>query len=91
MPDTPYQMILRCSGHEDLPRERMTFRPNDEAAKDSAARWLRLYRNTDTAHRCYDRWDVYDVTHGRRNRRLVAQGGIDGQRQSVQGGGVFSG
>lgn len=91
MPDVPYQMIIRCSGHQDLPRERVQFRSTATEAIEGAKRWLRLYRNTDEKRKAYDRWAVYDLTFGRANRRLVDEGGIDGHTATVSGGGVFPG
>jgi hypothetical protein len=89
MSDIPFQLIMRCSNHERLPRERVLFRPTEASAIEGVRRWLRLYRRTDPAHRCYDQWAVYDLTFGRVRRRLVKEGTADEQQSQASRGGVF--
>jgi hypothetical protein len=78
-----FQIIVRCSDHVQVPRERILSRDTVEAAQDAARRELRRVRNTAHRGNDFDTWSLYDFDHGRRNRRLIAEETINGPSTPV--------
>ena len=81
--DHLFQIIVRCSNHAQIGHERILGRDTVAAAVDAAQRELRRQRNTARGGHNFDTWDLYDMDRGRRNRTLIATGGIDGQVKAV--------
>jgi hypothetical protein len=79
-----YQIIVRCSNHEQIPRSRVLSRDTDAAAVDAAIRELRRTRNTARTGTDFDTWDVYNYDQGRANRRLVGSGNVHGESARLQ-------
>lgn len=82
-----FQIIVRCSKHEQIPRERRLRRDTRAAAVDAAIRELRRTRNTARNGKDFDRWDLYDIDVGLLHRKLIAGGNVYGQDTPVPGSG----
>jgi hypothetical protein len=80
-----FQIIVRCSGHQQVPRERILSRDTVAAGVDAAIRELRRTRNTTRNGSDFDRWDLYDYDRGRRNRRLLGSGNVYGADTHLPG------
>jgi hypothetical protein len=85
--DHLFQIIVRCSGHQQVPRERILARDTTAAAVDAAVRELRRTRNTARNGRDFDRWDLYDIDRGRAHRALIGGGNEYGQDHPVSSAG----
>lgn len=73
-----YQIVVRCSGHQQIPRIRVLSRDTLAAGIDAAIRELRRTRNTVRTGKDFDRWDLYDYSRGNRFRKLLAEGNVYG-------------
>ena len=83
-----FQIIVRCSNHAQLPRERVLARDTIAAAIDAATRELRRTRNTARTGSDFDRWDLYDFDNGRAKRTRIGGGNVNGpDNAAVRGDG----
>jgi hypothetical protein len=81
--DHLFQIVVRCSNHAQVPRERILGRDTEGAAIDAAVRELRRTRNTTRNGQDFDTWDLYDFDNGRARRRLLRSGHAFGPNPSV--------